>query len=1315
MFKAPSNNTKRDSTQFLEKIIHLGELPSGVISVNQQIKRIITTAEEIFSAQTSLWFDKDEFILTNPGLSDFVDIDNSGECTPLMRSAIRKNGLLSKSNPGADGLSKQYSLSSPIVINNHVVGVISIERGNYHFSRNERQLFHTLTLQAGTLLASTLQRIIDLWSIELLELVRSVGRHITNVFDIDELAKQVTQLIFDKFHYYYVAVFTADNDKRILQFRNSSGEGLSEGETVNLFNFLASGIRFGDGITGHVANTGVELLENNVSVSQHYRHMDSLPETKSEFALPLLFNNSVVGVLDVQSNRESAFTDVDSLVLRALADHIAIAVGNAQLYSDANKRASHIKLVADFSKAISSILDFDHLLNNIVSLIHIRFSVPIVNLFTVHTGRRKIIFRAGAGKLSTTDDLLPENFGYDLDNTQGLVPWAVNNLQSIVVNDVLKDDRFCISPASPEYICSQMAIPLIYGDRILGVLDLQSPYIDAFKQDDVFILETLADYISVALRNANLYSSEQWRRQVSESIKEVAGLISANMDLNHILERILQELHKSLPCDASAIWLVDISDNETESENIGSPLRLAAIFPDNETLRELLFSEEIPGAQSPWMLEAINSPSPLIRGITSPYEPLGAYLNFPPEYSAIAAPLKANNQTIGLMVLVHSNVGRYGSESQSMTATFASYSAVAINNTRLYEAAHDQAWVATVLLQVSEATQSITSMSELLETVVRIIPRLIGLRSCVLFSWDELTETFLPASSYGLNENQLDEYNSWHVAPGEVTAFDHILEDKFPIIIDHSTMPGETGNGKFDSLDIENEMWGLFPMVAQNIVRGAILINFTTPEGLSHNLEDLFEEKFVIIQGIANQTAVALENITLLKSQEEEAYTSVALLQVAQAIVSLNNLDEIIGTVVRITPILVGVNRCVVYLHDMNGLEFHLSQSYGIPKQDLAELPTRYGLNENKFLQAIQTSGNIVYRLLPDKDGSPARWDEYTLTDFHIANINPGSVDDTSPPSDYDFLKFKGRILFGLPLAYKNTVLGIMIIEEGDHPKGAPSSHIRLRRLEIISGITHQAALAIHNDLMQQEVVVRERLEREMQLAREIQTTFLPEHIPSIPGWELDIHWSPARQVGGDFYDLINMGDGRIGLVIADVADKGMPAALFMILARTLVRAAARDNKSPSEILMQVNDLLVPDSKHGMFITVLIAVFSPNEGIITFANAGHNPPIIHRTNNILQELPPTGMALGILENIPIGQQTITIDPGEKLIFYTDGITEAFSDEDEMFGVDRLREAITSCHEFNASLTLALIEQKLSEFLEGASQSDDITIAALVRN
>ena len=134
-----------------------------------------------------------------------------------------------------------------------------------------------------------------------------------------------------------------------------------------------------------------------------------------------------------------------------------------------------------------------------------------------------------------------------------------------------------------------------------------------------------------------------------------------------------------------------------------------------------------------------------------------------------------------------------------------------------------------------------------------------------------------------------------------------------------------------------------------------------------------------------------------------------------------------------------------------------------------------------------------------------------------------------------------------------------MLIEEEDPIKGSPSLHIREKRIEIVKGITQQAAIAIKNELLQQEAVKSERMERELQLAREIQTTFLPDRLPELPGWDMSVKWQPARQVGGDFYDFLMLDDDQIGFVIADVADKGMPAALFMTLIRTLIRAAAKE------------------------------------------------------------------------------------------------------------------------------------------------------------
>jgi serine phosphatase RsbU (regulator of sigma subunit) len=290
-----------------------------------------------------------------------------------------------------------------------------------------------------------------------------------------------------------------------------------------------------------------------------------------------------------------------------------------------------------------------------------------------------------------------------------------------------------------------------------------------------------------------------------------------------------------------------------------------------------------------------------------------------------------------------------------------------------------------------------------------------------------------------------------------------------------------------------------------------------------------------------------------------------------------------------------------------------------------------------------------------------------------------------------------------------------MLTKEAEVPTGIPSPSLREKRLEIITGITQQVALAIDNDNLQKERVKREMLERELQLAREIQTTFLPEGIPQIAGYDMDMRWRPALQVGGDFYDLFPLQDGRLGIVIADVADKGMPAALYMVLARTLIRAVAQEERSPARALMRVNDLLLVDSKRGLFVTVTYVVFSPMTGSIVYANAGHNPPLYYSSRDKkIVSLQKTGMVLGILPEIDIMDGEIILHPGDRLLLYTDGVTEAFSTQGQLYGIDRLEGLFSRIGQSGAKIMLDNIENSVLDFSQGLPLSDDLTLIGLIR-
>ena len=219
-------------------------------------------------------------------------------------------------------------------------------------------------------------------------------------------------------------------------------------------------------------------------------------------------------------------------------------------------------------------------------------------------------------------------------------------------------------------------------------------------------------------------------------------------------------------------------------------------------------------------------------------------------------------------------------------------------------------------------------------------------------------------------------------------------------------------------------------------------------------------------------------------------------------------------------------------------------------------------------------------------------------------------------------------------------------------------------------------ALRVAQLARQQQIEARERerLDQELRVARVIQQTLLPKSLPELFGWRVDALWQPARAVSGDFYDYIIFSDGKLGLVIGDVTDKGVPAALVMATTRSILRAAAERYTSPGEILAYVNELLCQDIPQNMFVTCLYIILDPISGHLLFANAGHNLPV-HLTQDGVEELRATGMPLGLMPGMNYEEKEAHLSPGDGLMIYSDGLVEAHNVSGDMFGFPRLRELL----------------------------------------
>jgi sigma-B regulation protein RsbU (phosphoserine phosphatase) len=264
----------------------------------------------------------------------------------------------------------------------------------------------------------------------------------------------------------------------------------------------------------------------------------------------------------------------------------------------------------------------------------------------------------------------------------------------------------------------------------------------------------------------------------------------------------------------------------------------------------------------------------------------------------------------------------------------------------------------------------------------------------------------------------------------------------------------------------------------------------------------------------------------------------------------------------------------------------------------------------------------------------------------------------------------------------------------------------------IIHNLVNERRTQKEKEVLEREIA---RKDAELQIAAEIQKSFLPDIIPQIEGFEIAATSIPAKEVGGDFFDvmpfeMIPFNRQRMGVMIADVSGKGVPAALFMALSRIVIRVSASWFSRSSEAIAFANPVISRDSKTGMFVTVFYGVLDNASRTLTYVNAGHNPPLLLRAGSgTAEELEATGIAIGAMDDATYRQREVALAAGDVIVLYTDGVTEAVNTRDEMFEIPRLIEVIHRTRAGAAHEMVEAIIAAVSEFSRDQPQYDDITL------
>jgi phosphoserine phosphatase RsbU/P len=642
----------------------------------------------------------------------------------------------------------------------------------------------------------------------------------------------------------------------------------------------------------------------------------------------------------------------------------------------------------------------------------------------------------------------------------------------------------------------------------------------------------------------------------------------------------------------------------------------------------------------------------------------------------LAVPLKVGKRIVGILDVQNNTTNALGEKDVFVLEALADQIAIAIEDSRLYQAQQEQAWVSTALLQVADAVAQLRTPEEILETVVRLTPLLTGVDRCLIFLWSEEDEAFTAVGSIGFTRDQVTTLQQQHWGAQAIPLLARVRAEQQGIYGRSEELLAFLPSPL--SSDVRRGQLLALPLLAQGEVIGVLVAeDFDQDRHLATHHRTILTE-------IANHAAMALENARLYAAQREEAWVSTALLQVANMISVASGLDETISAVVRAVPMLMGGPWCAILLWDEARQVFSGMHAYGLPRAGMALLEREYTSPQDlPLLQCLTTNTAPINAASDDEEG-----------------LLPSEMAHACEISS----------LTALPLRVHDKLVGALLV---GHTAG--NKPTQGRRLNILLGIANQTALAIEAAQLYQRTLQQERLEREIELARNIQESFMPECCPDVPGWELSVEWRAARGVGGDFYDYIQLDAQHLGLVIADVSDKGVAAALYMALSRTVMRTAAIGTQGPAETLRRANQILMQDSRSGMFVSMFYGILDLQRGTLVYARAGHNPPFwLRAADHHIMPLSAPGIVLGVVDDPQFVEESVDFGPGDVLIMYTDGVTEAMNDQEQEFGETRLQQVLSDTPQSTANALVDAIVAAVRAFTGEQPQFDDFTLLACRR-
>jgi serine phosphatase RsbU (regulator of sigma subunit)/transcriptional regulator with GAF, ATPase, and Fis domain len=645
----------------------------------------------------------------------------------------------------------------------------------------------------------------------------------------------------------------------------------------------------------------------------------------------------------------------------------------------------------------------------------------------------------------------------------------------------------------------------------------------------------------------------------------------------------------------------------------------------------------------------------LIKDFRSEADTLPAHPSYDapdPPVSGLFIPLKSGNSVIGALTIQSRRSHAFTEYDLYLLLVISSQLAPLLANLFLQS---ETQTLSIQMLLIREMSRLLISLDPIALRLSRIATLLTEILEYEIVDIYEITEgelLFRASSRDEKSQVEDSELQSWLV--------EKVAESGEPLnTVNVDTLTEETS--------IPSACEYAFPMKIVDRVFGVLHIQCADSKQLPI-------DHTAVIEMITTQVAFAILEARNYNQHQEEAWITTVLLEVARHAARPGETTSALQAVLQLSTLLTGTDWTILLLpYDSHG-DMYIGPIAGLRRSDIYKL-------HDLHIQASELGLSPPYH----ESHEP----------FQI--ILPPALAETLGTGEASCLV----------LSAEQELLGLLLLKGQDFSGKLPA---------LLAGIGHQLSLRLENTRLIEEAAQQQSLERELAMAKSIQSSFIPKELPIVDGWEIGANWQSARDVGGDFFDIIPLPDGdsgpRWGIVIADVADKGIPAALYMALSKTLIHTIAIEKIDPASTLEKVNNLLISETSTDLFVSAFYAIWEPAKNRLIYANAGHNPPLLFTPESAGSLIRDHGIVLGVETDAHYSSSVIEIMPGQLLVLYTDGVTEAYGGDRGVFGLSRLRNLVLGLEDWDANNVVESIFKRVIQFRGQPDLSDDLTVLTI---